>query len=198
MDYKHKYLKYKLKYLQLKQKGGMIGRRDNWGRKKRKWNKEDPPWSLDDEQALALQMLDQVNKAKVQIDEAKAGDELLEGNDKNVSGFRGVYPAGHRWIARLNDGVQEGTQHVGTYDTTVEAARARRDFLKHGVAPDEDHEVAEVAEGEKADEKWRAEVARRRERREEKAARKAEEAEDEQGREENPIDIEKFGFDGVM
>lgn len=60
-------------------------------------------------------------------------DYMLKRCPNSASGFRGVHPSGQLWRAQLLS-IQGQIKYVGSYNTPIQAARARRDFLiAHGV-----------------------------------------------------------------
>jgi len=74
--------------------------------------------------------------------EALPGDELLQRSDQSASGFKGVTAeTGGGWVARISYGRR---QRIGKYDSALEAARARRDYLAN-VGNSEDEEADEGA-----------------------------------------------------
>ena len=86
------------------------------------------------------------------------GDKLLERSkdQRNVSGFNGVTPVGNRWVAMVRR--SHKNTHVGTYDTPLQAARARRSYLvaagdQDAESIDETTEQAGESEGDMSEEK---------------------------------------------
>lgn len=88
--------------------------------------------SLLREQKLGEQLRVQIEKTSSMVP-AQSGDETLPKSDAAESGFTGVTRNKSGWAAHTER--QQGTRvHLGTFDTPVEAARARRDHISDVVA----------------------------------------------------------------
>jgi len=79
---------------------------------------------------------------------ATPGDELLERSEQAASGFKGVRTSGNKWVARVHNAYSGKDVYIGAYNSALEAARARRDFLMK----ESDDEAEEEAEEEEAEE----------------------------------------------
>jgi len=88
--------------------------------------------SLLREQALKEKLQRTIRKTNTIIPQ-EAGDAALLRNEQAESGFKGVVRNKDGWAAHTQR--QQGDrQHLGTFDTPVQAARARRDYYANIVA----------------------------------------------------------------
>ena len=108
----------------------------------RKWRKERGLQTEEDEAADELEL-------KGRWGPEEADEDGLIRNRSNPTGYKGVVARGGRFEARYQS-VQYGNDHLGTFDTAVEAARAyakRSAFIKSLKTVDDKEEDDDEEEG---------------------------------------------------